>query len=95
MPNKKISSLIRLIRIPNLVIIILTQVLLRYCIVKPLLYTNAPEMISGNVDFFLLVIVTVLIATGGYIINDYFDIFLGCGDKWHSDKDKADGRRAD
>ena len=69
-----IGRISRLIRLPNLVIIILTQVLLRYCIIRPILFSRSPEMISGNIDFFLLVLTTVLIAIGGYIINDYFDI---------------------
>ena len=69
-----IGRIMRLIRLPNLVIIILIQVLLRYCIIRPILFSQAPEMISGSIDFFLLVFTTIVIAAGGYIINDYFDI---------------------
>ena len=74
--KENIFTLVRLIRLPNLAIIILTQILLRYCIVKPILFSGAPELISGNLDFFLLVITTVLIAIGGYVINDCFDITI-------------------
>jgi 4-hydroxybenzoate polyprenyltransferase len=74
--SKTISSLIRLMRLPNVAIIILTQVLLRYCIIKPILFWRVPELFSGNSDFFLLVLATVLIAIGGYFINDYFDISI-------------------
>lgn len=76
MVRKKISSLVQLIRLPNLVIIILTQFLLRYGIIKPILFSQVPEMISGTIDFCLLVVTTVLIAIGGYLINDYFDVSI-------------------
>ena len=64
----------RLIRFPNLLIIILTQFLLRYCILQPLLYEGTGSDMSGLLDFSVLVLVTVLITIGGYIINDYFDV---------------------
>jgi len=73
MLNKKLSAFVGMIRLPNLGIIILTQVLLRYNIVKPVLYFRNPELISGSFEFFLLVMATLLIAMGGYLINDYFD----------------------
>ena len=66
--------LARLIRLPNVLIIILTQLLLRYCIILPYLYSNSPGSISPLPDFLVLVLVTVLIAIGGYVINDYFDV---------------------
>ena len=68
------KSLAQLIRLPNVLIIILTQLLLRYCIVLPHIYSDAPELISPLSDFLILVAITVLIATGGYVINDYFDV---------------------
>jgi 4-hydroxybenzoate polyprenyltransferase len=64
----------RLIRLPNILIIILTQFLLRYGILKPFLFSGDSSRMSGLQDFILLVVTTVLIAVGGYIINDYFDI---------------------
>jgi|WetSurMetagenome_2_1015567.scaffolds.fasta_scaffold07805_7 4-hydroxybenzoate polyprenyltransferase len=69
-----ISGLGRLIRFPNLLIIILTQFLLRYCILEPLLYSESGSEMSGILDFSILVTVTILITIGGYIINDYFDV---------------------
>lgn len=76
MLKQKLTTISTLIRIPNLAVIALTQVLLRYCILKPVLYTQAPELISGTFDFFILVLATVLTAAGGYIINNYFDISI-------------------
>ncbi|MCK9423897.1 MAG: geranylgeranylglycerol-phosphate geranylgeranyltransferase [Bacteroidales bacterium] len=71
---EKLKAAARLIRLPNLLIIILIQYLLRYCILVPFIYSGSPFAISTFTDFSLLVLVTVLIATGGYVINDYFDI---------------------
>ena len=70
---------LRLIRFPNLLIIMLTQVLVRYCLILPAFKTEYfitgifPKYLS-DANFFLLVLSTVLIAAGGYIINDYFDV---------------------
>jgi len=70
---KKIPAILRLIRWQNLVIIILTQFLLRYGILEVFLFKDHPGMMSGLLDFSLLVAATVLLTAGGYLINDYFD----------------------
>ena len=69
-----VKALAQLVRLPNVLIILLTQFLLRYCIILPFLYKDAPELISPLPDFLILVLVTALIAIGGYVINDYFDV---------------------
>jgi len=69
-----ILEFIKIIRIPNLLIIILTQYLLRICIIGTFYGINATEPSLEHFDFLLLVISTVLIAAGGYVINDYFDL---------------------
>jgi len=69
-----VKTLVQLVRLPNVLIIILTQFLLRYCILQPYLYSGAPDSISPLPDFLILVFITILIAIGGYVINDYFDI---------------------
>ena len=68
------KGLSQLIRVPNLLIIILTQILLRYCIIQPYLYSGEMRAITPLYDFLLLILVTVIIAAGGYVINDYFDV---------------------
>ena len=70
---KLIIAFFRLIRWPNLVFIILTQVLFYYSVVHPL---TAKGITTSFADkyFLLLVIASVLIAAAGYIINDYFDL---------------------
>ena len=71
---KKIQIILRLIRWQNLAIIILTQFLLRFGILNAFLFPDHPRMLSGLLDFSLLVAATVLLTIGGYLINDYFDI---------------------
>ncbi|HNX85613.1 MAG TPA: geranylgeranylglycerol-phosphate geranylgeranyltransferase [Bacteroidales bacterium] len=72
--KEKMIALSRLIRLPNLGIIVLTQCLLRYCLLNPFLYKDFPGVQSTTWDFFILVLITLLIAAGGYVINDYFDV---------------------
>ncbi len=71
---KKIQIILELVRWQNLAIIILTQFLLRYGILNTFLFPDHPGMLSGLLDFSLLVTATVLLTIGGYLINDYFDI---------------------
>jgi 4-hydroxybenzoate polyprenyltransferase len=64
----------------------LTMILMRYAIIQPVLsklsitLVSSPGTISAMslqfpiFDFILLVLATLLIAAGGYVINDYFDI---------------------
>jgi 4-hydroxybenzoate polyprenyltransferase len=80
------KAFLKLIRWPNLLIVILTMVLMRYAVLEPQLNKIHITMysIAGNAtsmslqsswfDFFLLVLATVMITAGGYVINDYFDI---------------------
>jgi 4-hydroxybenzoate polyprenyltransferase len=69
---KIITAYFRLIRWPNLVFIIITQLLFYYCVYAPLL-AFPPHFRTRNL-YFLLVMTSVFIAAAGYIINDYFDI---------------------
>lgn len=68
--NPRIMEFLKLIRYKNLIIIALTQVLIRYSLMMPY---NLPHALS-DLQFALLVFATLLIAAGGYAINDYFDI---------------------
>ena len=65
---KLFSAFLRLIRWPNLVFIILTQVLFYYCIYTPLFDSSQTKSLAW------LIVASVLIAAAGYIINDYFDL---------------------
>jgi 4-hydroxybenzoate polyprenyltransferase len=70
----RVMTLSKMIRLPNVAIIILCQYLLRFGLLKAILFRDHPEMISGEVDFALLVAATVMLCIGGYLINDYFDV---------------------
>jgi 4-hydroxybenzoate polyprenyltransferase len=70
----KISlAFLRLIRIPNLFIIAITQYFIRWFILKPLLAVAGFRVQLNTMQFFLLVLSTIALAASGYIINDYFD----------------------
>lgn len=63
----------KLIRYKNLLIIVLTQYLMRFCIIRPILAVNEFELQFSELNFFFLVMATVVITAAGYVINDYFD----------------------
>jgi 4-hydroxybenzoate polyprenyltransferase len=68
-----IPAFSRLIRLPNLLIVAATQILIRFCVIKPLLSQGNMELqLSGGL-FAMLVVATVLTTAAGYVINDYFD----------------------
>ncbi len=67
-------NFLRLIRFPNLLIVALTQYLLQYLILIPALSKIHLKPYLPHFPFFLLVLSTVLIAAGGYIINDIEDV---------------------
>jgi 4-hydroxybenzoate polyprenyltransferase len=83
---KLIPAFLRLIRWPNLVFILLTQVLFYYCIIIPLLNgtPNHPAALINGLSpshfffpafyFWMVVTASVFVAAAGYIINDYFDL---------------------
>ena len=67
-----IAAFLKLVRLPNLFFMALTQVLFQFCIYYTLYKGNIPP--EDLVRFILLVLASLLIAAAGYIINDYFDI---------------------
>lgn len=69
---KLIVAFLKLIRLPNLFFIVLTQTLFQYCIFYPLFKDNIPA--NDSTQFIFIVLASVFIAAAGYIINDYFDI---------------------
>ena len=67
-----IAAFLKMIRLPNLFFIALTQVLFQYCIYHSLYKDSLPA--NDTMHFILLVFASLFIAAAGYIINDYFDI---------------------
>jgi len=80
------KAFFNLVRWQNLLIVILTMVLMRYAVLAPVIGKVGVILQKGTgdqvpmvlqfawFDFFLLVMATVFITAGGYVINDYFDI---------------------
>lgn len=68
---KTFLAFLKLVRWPNLVFIVLAQVLFYFFVIIPYYHENVP--VSTRL---LLLICTssILIAAAGYIINDYFDL---------------------
>src|SRR6476661_2467719 len=69
-----IAAFLKLVRLPNLFFIVLTQFLFYYCILLPLLRSAGAVAEIDRLQFILLSLASVLIAAAGYIINDYFDV---------------------
>jgi 4-hydroxybenzoate polyprenyltransferase len=68
------KSILSLIRFKNLIIMALTMVLMRYCIIQPILVAYGLSLELPDIYFSLIVISVMFIAAGGYIINDYYDV---------------------
>lgn len=67
-----IAAFLKLVRLPNLFFMALTQVLFQFCIYHTLYKDSIPS--NDLSRFILLVFASLFIAAAGYIINDYFDI---------------------
>ena len=63
-----ITAFLKLVRWPNLIFIVLTQLLFYYCVYLPLYQSPQTKLLAW------LIIASVCIAAAGYIINDYFDL---------------------
>jgi 4-hydroxybenzoate polyprenyltransferase len=84
--GERIKDLMILVRLPNLLVVAVTMMLMRYAVIRPLLnsipvtLTDDPLIVTrmtfqlGWFDFVILVLSTLFITAGGYVINDYFDI---------------------
>ncbi len=68
------TSYLRLIRWPNLIIIVLSMSLILFFVIAPGLGIVLLSEGLSAFEFVLLLVSTILIAIGGYIINDVFDI---------------------
>lgn len=71
--RERIKGTARFIRLPNLIIVVLIEFLLRYGLLEPVLFNGQTQFMTGLSDFIIFVITTLLLAVGGYVINDYFD----------------------
>ncbi|WP_114777367.1 geranylgeranylglycerol-phosphate geranylgeranyltransferase [Botryobacter ruber] len=64
------KEILNLVRFPNLLLIVLCQALVQACLLASgINWSKALEP-----GFIMLTVSTVLVAAGGYIINDYYDV---------------------
>ena len=63
---------LKLIRVPNLLFLALTQFLMYWAVIVPILGLYGLEASIGR-ELITLILATVSITAGGYVINDYFD----------------------
>lgn len=70
----KVIAFFKLVRWPNLGIIVVTQLLFYYCFVEPLNNIAGTYNAFKDSHFLLQILASVLIAAAGNIINDYFDL---------------------
>ncbi|MBN2638834.1 MAG: geranylgeranylglycerol-phosphate geranylgeranyltransferase [Bacteroidales bacterium] len=68
------KALIRMIRWPNLLIMALSMYLMYVPVIQHLLGPEASALGMSTLNFILLLAATLLIAAGGYIINDIADV---------------------
>ncbi len=71
---QKIISIANLIKLPYLFVIVAAEYAMRYGIMEPMLTINGFSLQISSAQFFLLVLASVLIAAGGFIIYAYNDI---------------------
>jgi 4-hydroxybenzoate polyprenyltransferase len=80
------KAFLNLVRWPNLLIVAITMLLMRYAVIQPVISKINVELVNGMggqvpmslqfpwYQFLILVVATLFITAGGYVINDYFDI---------------------
>jgi len=66
-------AILKLIRIQNLLIVAITQYLMRFAIIRPIISLKNFELQLSEFDFLILVLSTIFLTAAGYVINDYFD----------------------
>lgn len=68
------QAFFKLIRWKNLLMIALVQYLIKYALLLPFTEYHGVITTLNHFHFALLVIATILIAAGGYVINDIYDL---------------------
>jgi 4-hydroxybenzoate polyprenyltransferase len=67
------AAFFKLIRWPNLLMVAATMILIRFCIIVPMVENSGLAIQLSFSEFLILLFSTLLITSGGYVINDYFD----------------------
>jgi 4-hydroxybenzoate polyprenyltransferase len=66
-------AFIRFLRLPNLLLVFLTQAIPYWCVLRPAIARSGGIAVLSEYTFLLLGLATVLTTLAGYVINDYFD----------------------
>ena len=66
-------ALFRLVRLPNLIIVLLTQYLLFYRLLRPAMLSSGIQPVLDDLNFALFALVTTGITAWGYVVNDLLD----------------------
>ena len=69
-----VGAFLKMIRVPNLFFIALTQLLFHITVLDTILHPLGLGAVIEGWNLIFLVVASMLIAAAGYIINDYFDI---------------------
>src|ERR1700722_7767196 len=70
----RIIAFFRLIRFPNLIIILFTQYMIRYAFLYPYFKVQGFSLQLDEPLFLVFALAFICLAAGGYIINDYYDV---------------------
>ncbi len=65
---------LKLIRIKNLVFIAFIQIIMRQVLLMPILQKYGFEISAIDLNFLFMMLAIILLAAGGYVLNDYFDV---------------------
>lgn len=71
---KTLTNIIKLTRLPLLLLVVAIQLVTHYCIVEPMMTHADGSVRMTELPLTLCVIATVFIALGGFWVNDYFDV---------------------
>ena len=74
-----LNNIFRIIRWKNLLIISLSQIFIKFFLID--FFIQKDQLLNEN--FVILLIVTILIAASGYIVNDIYDYNLDQINKQH------------
>lgn len=71
---KTLTNIIKLTRLPLLLLVVAIQLVTHYCIVEPIIKHAEGEVQMGTFPLTLCILATVFVALGGFFVNDYFDV---------------------
>jgi 4-hydroxybenzoate polyprenyltransferase len=67
-------TIFNMLRVPNLLIIAFTFLMLRYLVFIPVYSSTSMIPGMGSLQYLVMITATIIIAAAGYVSNDYFDV---------------------